>query len=148
MNSIRIRLATILTVILLVVCSALGFVAYQSSVQALEDTTEDILSKMVLESSKVVSERILSRMNEISVMANTELIQRTDASPEDKLAYLKGELQRGGYLSFGVGNAEGEVMTMAGAVINLKERPYYQEALQGESASSRARSSARKTIRR
>lgn len=131
-KSIKTKFVFILGVLVIVVCSGLGVVGYSNSVKALYTTAEELSTKTVAESARVVEARINTRFMELLAIANTEKIMDATISNEEKMEYLKKEAKRGGYLSFGLGNAEGETLTMAGAIINLKERPYYQEALQGK----------------
>lgn len=133
MKSIRSSFTFILSIILVIVCIGFGFIAYQSSVSALKSNTESILLGMVSESSKVVSSRIDTRQKEMNFIASSSLIQSTSASIAGKIAYLLKEADRGNYLSFAIGDMEGNVTTTSGAKINLMERAYYQEALSGKS---------------
>lgn len=133
MKSIRMKFSISLSLMLVIVCTGLGMIAYQSSVEALKANSQLLLVKAATESSKVVGERINTRMTEMNALANTGLVKSPDIPMEEKLAYLKGEAERSGYMSFGIGDLNGETVTLAGAKINLKERPYYQQVLKGSS---------------
>lgn len=133
MRSIKAKYMVFLGTLMMVVCIGLGTATYINSSKALENLAEEMLIKTVQESSKVVEQRIQLRFTEINVWANTDLIKNPNIKPEEKMVYLKREVNRGGYLSVGLGDAQGNVMTMGGAIINLKERPYYQEVLKGNS---------------
>lgn len=133
MKSIRMKFSVLLSLMLIIVCVGLGMIARQSAVEALKGNSQLLLIKAVTESSKVVGERINTRLTEMNALANTQLIINPEIPITEKLAYLKGEAQRSGYLSFGIGDLNGDTVTLAGVKINLKERPYYQQVLKGTS---------------
>lgn len=133
MRSIKMRYMVFLGSLMIAVCIGLGSATYVSSSNALKALSEEMLVKTVTESSKVVEERIRWRLAEIEAWANTDLVKDPSISMADKMVYLKKEVKRGGYLSVGLGDAAGNVMVGSGAIINLKERPYYQEVLTGKS---------------
>lgn len=131
MRSLKTKYLVLLGSLMVIVCIGLGIVSYLTAANALQTVTNELITKTVNESSKVVEQRIQLRLAEVSTWANTPLIKDPTISTEEKMAYLKGEVKRGEYLSVGLGDADGNVTIMSGMVINLKERPYYQSALQG-----------------
>lgn len=131
MRSIKTKYLVLLGSLMAIVCIGLGIVSYLTAAQALQTVTNELITKTVNESSKVVEQRIQLRLTEVSAWANTPLIKDPTVSTEEKMAYLTGEVKRGEYLSVGLGDVDGNVTTMSGKVINLKERPYYQSVLQG-----------------
>ena len=132
MTSIKTKLVAILGVILIVVCIGLGFVSYTTSTKALYIIAEELSTKTAVEAVRVVEARINTRFSELLTIANTEKMKDTNISLEEKMQYLEKEVKRGGYLSLGIGDTEGNTFTMARMTINLKERGYYQEALKGK----------------
>lgn len=132
MKSIKTKFSLILGLLLIIVCSGLGFVAYITSTKALYTVAEELTVQTAAESAKVVEERIHARFGELLTMANTEKITDSAISMEEKLEYIKKEAERGGYLSIGIGDKNGVALTVAGITIDLKDRPYYQEALKGK----------------
>lgn len=133
MKSIRMKFSISLSMMLIIVCAGLGIIAYQSAVEALKGNSQLLLIKAATESSKVVGERINTRVTQMNTLANTGLIINPEVPIAEKLAYLKSEAEISGYLSFGIGDLDGNTVTMSGAKINLKERPYYQQVLKGSS---------------
>lgn len=131
MNSIKTKYMVLLGTLMAIVCFGLAIASYITASNALQSVTNELISKTVDESAKVVSERINLRLAEVEAWANSPIIKDTSMSVEDKMIYLKKEVERGGYYSAGLGDAEGNVTTMAGVVINLKERPYIQSVLKG-----------------
>ncbi|ABR49873.1 methyl-accepting chemotaxis sensory transducer [Alkaliphilus metalliredigens QYMF] len=133
MTSIKTKLGIMLGGLLILVCIGLGWVAYFTSTNAVYTVAEELSTKTATESARVVEERINTRFSELLTIANTAEIADPNILPEEKMFYLEKEAKRGGYLSLGIGDTEGETLTMAGITINLKERDYYQQALGGKS---------------
>ncbi len=133
MTSIKTKLVLMFGVLLVVVCIGLGAISYNTSITALQTVVKELTTKTVVEAVRVVEARIDTRFSELLTIANTEKIIDPNISLEEKMQYLEKEAKRGGYLSLGIGDAEGNTFTMARVTINLKERPYYQDALQGKS---------------
>lgn len=134
MKSIKTKFALILGILLFVVCLGLSSVAYVTSTRALSTVAEELSIKTATESAKVVEERIQARLGQLLTIANTDIIANPDISMEEKMEYIKKEVERGDYLSIALGDVNGAAVTMAGVWIDLKERPYYQEALKGNPA--------------
>lgn len=119
--------------LLIVVCIGLGLVSYYTATNAVYTTAKELSTKTAVESARVVEERINTRFRELLAIANSELISDPNISFEEKMDFLEKEAARGGYMSLGIGDTEGNTLTMARTMISLKERDYYQEALSGKS---------------
>lgn len=131
MKSIKTKFALILGVIVLFVCGGLVITSYVNATEAITTVAEDFMVQMVKESSKVIDKEIRYQHGVMVTLANSETIRDMTITNVDKLEYLKEVVEREGYTSFGIGDTSGNVTVIGGAVIDLSQRDYYQQALQG-----------------
>lgn len=131
MKSIRMKYLSAFGALMIVVCIGLGVTMYWNAYNALMQVTEELIVKTAGESAKVIGERINGRYVELQAIASSEIMNGDQAGKEEKLAYIKEQVQRAGYFSMGFGDTAGKLTTMAGTEIDLSTRAYYQSAING-----------------
>lgn len=133
MKSIKTKIALLFGLIMIIVCCGLGVTAYISSQNAVTTVAQDLMTKTVSESAKVVQDRISNEISIVETLANVEKISDPSVPIEDKLTYLRSQTERTGFPSFGLVDANGNMQNTTGAKVNLFDRPYIKEALSGKS---------------
>lgn len=131
MRSIKTKLSVYFGILIILVCLALGGIAYYSSNQALSNNAKQALAVISLESARVVESRLNADYNVLETLSQREEIRDFSVPLEKKAELMQAEAKRVGFTSIAFGDVNGDVYTMALAHIVLKERPYYQEALKG-----------------
>lgn len=132
MKSIKTKLVVFFGVLLIVVCGVLGGVSYINSSNALVDNTEDTLTRMAQEASKVVSGRIDSTLDTLEALAMIDHISNMGDSWEEKVKILGAEIKRSGHLKIGIADKNGDIKYTNGTTLNIKDREYFQKAIKGE----------------
>jgi len=136
MKSIKTKVIVFVGVLLFIVCSGLGGIAYNTSSNALLDNTNATLKQMAEEASKVVSERIESQLNTLEAIAMIDHIRSVDGTWEEKLTILDAEAKRSEHMKMGIADRNGDIKYTNGKAINVKDRDYFKKAMAGERAVS------------
>ncbi|OOM75609.1 methyl-accepting chemotaxis protein McpB [Clostridium puniceum] len=132
MKSIKIKLSVYFGILIIIVCLALGGIAYYSSNYALSNNAKEMLASTSLESSRVMESRLDADYNVLETLSQREEIRDFNFSFEKKAELLQAEAKRTGFTNIGFGDVNGDAYTMTLAHIELGERPYYQEAAKGK----------------
>ncbi len=135
-KSIRTKLSIVFAVLILFICSGLGFISYLYSEGALMDNINESLSNLSKEASKVVQERVDSKLNALEVLAESDLIKGEELNINEKLQVLKSETQRGNHLWMAIVDVDGNVITTDGDTENVADLEYFQKAKSGSRAVS------------
>ncbi len=134
MKSIGKKLSLYFSVLILLFCSGLAFLAYNSASNALLDTIEQNINSKATDNAQMVSDKIASEIGIMDTIAAQKSL--LTMSPEEQLALLTAENERLGYIMMGVASLDGTVFTTAGSSTNLYGRDYFTKALDGYSAIS------------
>lgn len=134
MKSIASKLVQYFTLILLIVCSVLGVIAYQNSSAAMISAVERELPAKAFDASKIVSKEIESTIAVMETIAQQEVIKSMDW--EKQFPVLHSENERLGYQMMGTAGLDGIVHTTTLQETSLLDRDYFQKALAGEPALS------------
>ncbi|WFD10929.1 methyl-accepting chemotaxis protein [Tepidibacter hydrothermalis] len=138
MKSIKIRLITIFTLILLISSGLLGVLAIRNSSKALLTKNEETLLNTAIEGSKYVQARINTQKLYIETIAQNPIITSQDVSWEAKVNFLEEEAKRTGYTRFAFADTKGQAIMFdySKTMINIKDRKYYKDALSGKTSFS------------
>ncbi len=132
-RSIKTKLIISFGLLVVVICGGLGILSYISASSAMSENITESLKQLADKSSDLIQERVNSRLNSLEVMAESDTIQSTTLSMEDKLSLLKKEVDRAGYLRMSIGDTQGNLYTTAGTTANIADRDYFKAALKGQS---------------
>ncbi len=135
-RSIKTRLSIIFGVLILFICSGLGFIGCLLSEKALTDSINESLPNLAKEASTVVQERIGSQLNALEVLAESDFIKSDKVSINKKLEILKIEVQRANHLWMTIVDADGNAITTKGGVANVADLAYFKTAKSGKRAVS------------
>ncbi len=130
MKSIRAQLTLYVTVILLLVCTGLGFIAYSMASKTLLENIEDQVSTKAQDAAQLVADAANKQLAVLETLAANEKIISMDL--EQQMPLLKSESSRLGYLQCGPATPNGNFVTNTGTAINIADRDYFQKALQGQ----------------
>ncbi|WP_028307681.1 methyl-accepting chemotaxis protein [Desulfitibacter alkalitolerans] len=129
-KSMAVRLAVWFSIILLLVCASLGFIAYKMSSDILIHNTEEVLPKYAGDAAEIIAERLNSHLSFLEAIANRRIV--TDDTPlEEKLDILHREANRAGYEVFGIIDKDGSNQRTDGGITDVSTRDYFIKAMQG-----------------
>jgi methyl-accepting chemotaxis protein len=132
MRSIKIKLSVYFGGIIVSVCLALSLISYYSASHALSNNAKDMISTTAVESARAVESRIETQFQILETISQRSEFQDVNIPNNVKADILKAEAKRADFTSIGFGDINGDAYTAELIHIVLKERPYYQEALNGK----------------
>ncbi|MDF2537395.1 MAG: methyl-accepting chemotaxis sensory transducer with Cache sensor [Herbinix sp.] len=133
-KSIKTRMILLLGILIFAVCTGLGMISYEVSSKALIDNTNRILPQMAKEAAVLIEKQINTTFKVLDVTAKN--INDEKYNTTEKLAKMKDQQIRGGYLLLGIADHAGTLVTADNKYIDIKNLEYYQRAMNGESVVS------------
>ncbi len=136
MKSIKLKIITGITALLLIVCAGFGIISYLVSSKALLSEVKSDMPRLATETAKVVSSRIEGEFKGLRALAADDQISDTNALLEKKLETLKNAMDSNGSLQMGIADLNGTVKMTNGQTTDIKDRDYFKTALSGKEAVS------------
>lgn len=134
MKSIGSRLTLYISMVVLFFCAGLGFISYFYASKALMANIEQSVVAKAQDATKLVASEL---DNHLSVMESiAEQPEITSMKWEEQRPILEKANKRLGYLMMGVAGLDGQVLTTADSTTNLRDRDYFDQALNGQSSVS------------
>lgn len=130
-DSIGRRLAVYFVIILLIICSSLGYMGYYQAAEALKSTTNVQLMALAQKSADIVKATLQGQLSALEVVADRDRIIDSNISWADKLAILKSEVKRSGHIRMGIVDLNGDLTCSDGKTANIKNRQYFNDLLAG-----------------
>ncbi len=132
MKSIKTRLVVTFSVILLVICAAIGIIASNQAGNALLEQGELSLDTVALEGSSLVRSFLDQKLIFMEAIASRRIL--TDDTPwDEKVANLQPEAEKNGYETFAIVDLSGNAVRLKGDPVNVSERAYFKLAASGKS---------------
>jgi methyl-accepting chemotaxis protein len=135
MKNIKIRIATFMAILLIIICTGLGIQSYNTSSKALIENTKDTMPQLALEASKVIEYGISKELSSLDIISSNTKISYVEKSPEDIseiINMMDKEVKRSGYLKMAIIDKSGNVIYNNGQKSNLKGEEYFKNAMSGE----------------
>ena len=130
MKSIKIRLITYISLLVIISLSALGLLGIYQAKNAIEAEAISGLQRLSLEASHSTDIAIQSHLDTIKSIASSNEIQSMDWIEQKK--YLQQQTGHTDFLSFAVVNLKGDATFNDGKTANIADRAYFKSALSGE----------------
>jgi len=132
MKSIKTRLVMVFSILLIVICAAIGIFASNQAGDALLKQGEHTLDVVSLDGAKLVRSYLDQKILFIESVASRRII--TDDTPwEEKVANLQPEAEKYGYDTFAIVDMSGNAARLKGEAINVADREYFKLAAGGKS---------------
>ncbi|WP_129723349.1 methyl-accepting chemotaxis protein [Xylanivirga thermophila] len=129
------RIALVVAILTLVVCTGLGMTALKVSSDAVINQTEEALLLLAEEGSKQIETSIDKDLSTLNELANDSNIQTMDWQVQRET--LISAVKRLGYLDMGIMNLDGMTQyALNEDTVQLDDRDYIKKALQGENSIS------------
>jgi methyl-accepting chemotaxis protein len=137
MKSIRLKIILLILVTTLGLGSGIGIVSIVISSKELGTNATELLPEIAEQGAMVVNETLQKEWSTLAAIAQSDTIADPNITLSDKNKYLKREVERSGAISVAYADADGDTLAVDGVTAaNIKERPYFQKAIQGEYAVS------------
>ncbi len=136
LKSIKMKLITVFSLLILFLCIGLGGIVYSVSSRSLSNTINESLLNLSKKSSEVVVEKINNQLNALEVLAESELISSKILSTKGKLQVLKKEAERADHLWMSIVSLDGSASSTKAETSNISTMDYFIKAAGGEPAIS------------
>ena len=134
MRSIHAKMSFFILVTILLISLLLGGIHYRFSYQAMEREMEGTVERLARERAQQLSLLIQLKLKDLEGLAARDRVRSMDWNLQ--VSSLKDEMERQGYLAIAVVDENGIARYVDGYTLLLGDRPYVQQALEGESAMS------------
>ncbi len=133
MKSIKLKIVTYFSVIIIAICAVLGYVSHYEASKVLVSSTKSDLEIIAIQASKTIEARMHEQLGKLETLAAQPRIADPKNSTEDKLVLLTEELKRSGHNIVDYIDVNGHAVATNGKTYELKDRVFFQKALKGES---------------
>lgn len=132
LKSIRTKVSFYFSIVVLCICVTLSFFSYFESKKALEDNLNNTIPQILLQSIENIDNSIQGNFNTLNIIAQNELISNPEVSTKEKISLLKSQLKSSGFLNLGIINKYGNMYITNDKSIDVKDREYFKEAINGK----------------
>jgi methyl-accepting chemotaxis protein len=136
LKSIKTKLTLYFGILIFVVCIGLGGIAYYISSDAMSSKIDESLSLVTKEAAEVISSKVASELNVVETYAQIDIIKDPTVPINEKLAFLKQEAKRNGYLWMCYVDSEAIGHTTLGGKADVSDLDYYIKASSGQRTAS------------
>ncbi|HHY81579.1 MAG TPA: HAMP domain-containing protein [Clostridiales bacterium] len=135
MKSIKSQLIIIVAILTCVICGALGLLSYQYSRNAVISQINSSLEELAGSSAQLVGSQIEVQLTFMEALSENNII--TDSADQQQmLAFIAEEAERMGFDVLAVVDLNGNAKRSDGQVLNIADRDYFQNAVNGISSVS------------
>lgn len=137
LQSIRVKIVLLIFVLTVGLSFGIGQVSIYIASKELKANVADTMPEMAQQGALVVYESLQKEWNVLSALALDETIADPSIPMKDKNVYLQAEVKRTGAINISYANAAGDTLAPdLTTVVNIKERPYFKKAMEGQYAVS------------
>ncbi|EPR34361.1 methyl-accepting chemotaxis sensory transducer with Cache sensor [Alkalidesulfovibrio alkalitolerans DSM 16529] len=123
-----------LSLLLVLVCGGLGYIAYDRASTAVTNAVHENMPTMAEEGAKLVRSRLDYHLLAVQGVANRHVVRSMDWSLQAPA--LEDETKRLGYLGMGIIAPNGQARYPDGSTADLGDRDYFKAAMAGETVAS------------
>ncbi len=133
LNKLRVKITSLMLLIILTVCSALGSIAYFKAKQAVTGAVNETLQNITDNVANQVNDKNEKLFHLLEGFGAIEEIQNRDYDFEDKsLALSHLESLSEDYIVFSFADTDGNTVDQNGDVINIKDADTFKASIQGQ----------------
>jgi Methyl-accepting chemotaxis protein len=137
MKSIRLKIVVLILFLIIGVSSAIGIMSYNISSNQLKANVNTTLPELAKQGATLVDNYLQKEWSVLQSMALNDIMLDPAATLTEKNAYLKREVERSGAINIAFADTSGDSLAPDGVTAtNIKDRPYFQEAMKGNCAVS------------
>ncbi len=133
MKSIKTKMILYFGVLIIFICAGLGTASDLLSSKALKAETSDNIPRLAHQVAETVQSKIEGQLGELAILADNSVIKNPVYSDSEKIAIMRGEIERSGHSNMFLADVNGQSLDNDGTILDLSERAYIKQALAGES---------------
>ncbi|AGX44689.1 methyl-accepting chemotaxis protein [Clostridium saccharobutylicum] len=133
MKSIKTKLIAHLGLLMGIVCIGLSVISYVNASNELKSNIGKTLPALAEQTASNIQGRIEGKLSCLEAVAARDDIKDPNVPIEKKISILLDEVKRNGSIRMSVIDKDGNLTNSDGTTANVKERPYFKNALSGKS---------------
>jgi diguanylate cyclase (GGDEF)-like protein len=109
-----------------------GFILYYAVTRILISDVENSLIRFSEQGAATVSEYVHGRLSDVRSMAENSIIRNSSLPVEQRLDELRAQLKLDSYRRLSIADLDGNAVSTDGNTLNVYDRDYFQNALNGK----------------
>ncbi len=134
MRSLRTKLTVYVVVVVVLVCTGCGLIAYNMASKSLAAAIEDSARAKAQDVATMVGQQVDANVNNLETLAATPVVKSMDLN--QMMPSLQAQKTRLGYSIIGLMERDGTFHGTDGSLSNGADRDYFKKALQGQASIS------------
>ncbi|OIJ21839.1 methyl-accepting chemotaxis protein [Anaerobacillus alkalidiazotrophicus] len=137
MKSIKTRLIVYFSVLILLISISTGFLTLRNASKLIVEEAEEALQSLVSEGASLTESRFEGEFRYLEGLTNLTVLSNPEEELSSKMAILLEKAEESDYIRLGVADLNGNLYLsdsygINNEIVNVKEREYYQNSLQGQ----------------
>ena len=130
-KTLKRNLILYISLIILILCSALGVISFYISKNSMISSTEDLLKNKAYDSAQLVDEIINRYITNMETLSHLEHISNPQIPWKEKVTVLEKEADRLNYINLGIADPDASLSLIDGSTKDVKNEDYFTEAMEG-----------------
>ena len=134
-HSIQSKMICYISVLVIVVCSSLGFITYNSASSALKKSVNESLGKITEQAADKVASRVDGRFNTLTALAGNKMFTDVENNKATLIELCANVAKDGNYKMVFWADNNGKAV-YKGKVVDIADRSYFKKSIAGADAIS------------
>ncbi|HCL4547226.1 methyl-accepting chemotaxis protein [Clostridium botulinum] len=126
------KMLTYFLSLFLVICIAISFMAYFMSKRMIERKASSLMSEVSRQAVQNIEARLNGTLDSIETVANMPTIKDPKLGWDKKKTILDEEIKLHGHVKMGIVGKDGQSIQTDGTTVNIKDRNYFKETMEGK----------------
>ncbi|NFD57638.1 methyl-accepting chemotaxis protein [Clostridium botulinum] len=126
------KMLTYFLSLFLIICIAISFMAYFMSKRMIERKASSLMSEVSRQAVQNIEARLNGTLDSIETVANMPTIKDPKLGWDKKKTILDEEIKLHGHIKMGIVGKDGQSIQTDGTTVNIKDRNYFKETMEGK----------------
>ncbi|KEI81002.1 methyl-accepting chemotaxis protein [Clostridium botulinum] len=126
------KMLTYFLSLFLIICIAISFMAYFMSKRMIERKASSLMSEVSRQAVQNIEARLNGTLDSIETVANMPTIKYPKLGWDKKKTILDEEIKLHGHIKMGIVGKDGQSIQTDGTTVNIKDRNYFKETMEGK----------------
>ncbi|MBD5642923.1 methyl-accepting chemotaxis protein [Clostridium botulinum] len=126
------KMLTYFLSLFLIICIAISFMAYFMSKRMIERKASSLMSEVSRQAVQNIEARLNGTLDSIETVANMPTIKDPKLGWDKKKTILDEEIKLHGHVKMGIVGKDGQSIQTDGTTVNIKDRNYFKETMEGK----------------
>lgn len=126
------KMLTYFLSLFLIICIAISFMAYFMSKRMIERKASSLMSEVSRQAVQNIEARLNGTLDSIETIANMPTIKDPKLGWDKKKTILDEEIKLHGHVKMGIVGKNGQSIETDGTTVNIKDRDYFKETMEGK----------------